>query len=53
MMKKMGKDNMISKMLRHSEVGDAKGKVKGQARKGNRMGKQLKAKRGRYSTAQL
>ena len=45
--------NNIKKMLGASEIGAAKAKVKGKAKKGNMVGKQLKAKKNRFSTAQI
>lgn len=42
--------NNIKKMLAASEVGDTNTVSRKKAKKGNRIGKQLKAKRHRFST---
>jgi hypothetical protein len=45
--------NNIKKMLKAAEIGDTATVSKRKAKKGNRIGKQLKAKKARYSTSAL
>jgi hypothetical protein len=46
-------DKILKKMIKASEIGGTKHISKKKAKRGNVMGKQIKAKKGRYSTADL